>query len=382
MEDLLVKRLNSPVNANRTASSYEAHAIFATTLGLVRKENEDRALVARFYSIKYSSFVYCYILSDGMGGMANGGLAATLTVSHFLSQLTKTIESYESIELSIKQAVQYAHEKVCDAIQYKGGATLSAIVTCKPNELYTVNVGDSRIYQCTNNQSILQITEDDDVRSFLSKIEGIPLNSVLAQRNGLTKFMGMEGDLELNVEVSYSTSDFFIISDGISLVGDENIQKLYESCFSYSEFLQRCIHLSNWFGGKDNATGIYVNFSKMSSLNIPEQVSYDNLDTTISDYIEVWDFNGSFVFPKEKPTTPTKNLKQPKRKTTKKVPEKQKIKTSSIKDDDTMNVEITTIQPELLDSDGLPICNIDTEKDSNENEDSNIETKSNNKKNQ
>lgn len=291
MEELLVQRLNRPIQGNRTAFSIEGKAVLATTVGLIRKENEDRAIVARFFSQKLNVPIYCYILSDGMGGMANGGLAATLTVTYFLTKLVESIDSKFSVEDSIKAAVQEAHKKVCASINFKGGATLSAIIAVKPGELYAVNVGDSRIYQCTT-ESLLQITEDDDIKNFLSKIKGIEVNNVIAQRNGLTKFIGMEGDLEISVDHCSSSSDFFIISDGISLIGEENLNHLYENKTSDSEFLQRCIHLSNWFGGKDNATGIYISLSQLYST--------ENIDNRSSDFIEIWDFQGSLIISKPK----------------------------------------------------------------------------------
>lgn len=369
MEDLLIKRLNRPVNTNRVAVARDANAVFATTLGLVRKENEDRALVARFFSSKLSTYVYCYILSDGMGGMANGGLAATITVSRFLAELAKNLDLYESIELSMAKAVEETHEQVCSVINYKGGATLSAIVSYKPGELYTVNVGDSRIYKCENNESLLQITEDDDVKSFLSKFEGIGLNDALALRNGLTKFIGMEGDLEVDIEFSSSNSDFFITSDGITLIGEDNLQKLYKNSDSPGEFLQRCIHLSNWLGGHDNASGLYISFSKQNEYALNDGESQHN-------YIEVWDFNGNFVFPKSetqlsvsKATEDQKDVESPKAKKNKRVRSTSKKKTTKVTDSsDSVEVEITSVQTQMFDLDGRLIEDIENE---NEIEDQN-----------
>ncbi|EEX94382.1 protein phosphatase 2C domain-containing protein [Vibrio orientalis CIP 102891 = ATCC 33934] len=369
MEDLLIKRLNRPVNANRVAVAHDANAVFATTLGLVRKENEDRALVARFFSSKLSTYVYCYVLSDGMGGMANGGLAATITVSRFLTELAKNLDLYDSIELSMAKAVEEAHEKVCSEINYKGGATLSAIVSHKPGELYTVNVGDSRIYKCDNNESLLQITEDDDVKSFLSKFEGIGLNDALALRNGLTKFIGMEGDLEVDVEFSSSNSDFFITSDGITLIGEDNLQKLYKNCDNPGEFLQRCIHLSNWLGGHDNASGLYISFSKHIEFALDNEQSSHN-------YIELWDFNGNFVFPKPETlitgpeeTEDQNDVTPPKAKKNKRARSTSKKKTTKVIDSlDSVDVEITSIQTQMFDHDGRLIGDIECE---NEIEDKN-----------
>jgi serine/threonine protein phosphatase PrpC len=323
MEDLLIKRLSRPINGNRSAVALDAKAVFATSVGLVRKENEDRAIVARFYSYNLKSFVNCYVLSDGMGGMVNGGLAASITVATFLTKLEETIDSSNSIESAIKNATIEAHKKVCGELNYKGGATLSAIISHTPGELYIVNIGDSRIYQCTSSNEMLQITEDDDVKSFLQKFRGIEVNDLLAQRNGLTKFIGMEGELHFEIELCRSTSDFFIISDGIGLIGKDNLKGLYENRTSESEFLQRCIHLSNWLGGKDNATGIYVNLSEVESSTYME-------DSTI-DYVEMWDFHGNLLFTRKKVEKPTVQEQEQEQAPKEPLPEKKAAKKQSRK---------------------------------------------------
>ncbi|HHX8450574.1 TPA: PP2C family protein-serine/threonine phosphatase [Vibrio diabolicus] len=344
MEDLLIKRLNRPINGNRSAVALDAKAVFATSVGLVRKENEDRAIVARFYSYNLKSFVHCYVLSDGMGGMVNGGLAASITVATFLTKLEETIDSSSSIESAIRNATTEAHKKVCGELNYKGGATLSAIISHTPGELYIVNIGDSRIYQCSSSNAMLQITEDDDIKSFLQKYRGIEVNDVLAQRNGLTKFIGMEGDLHFEIELCSSTSDFFIISDGIGLIGKDNLEGLYENRTSESEFLQRCIHLSNWLGGKDNATGIYVSLSEIETSNYME-------DSNIN-YVEMWDFHGNLLFPRKKVEKPTEQEKAhkeplPEKKSAKK--QSRKKKTSSAKlIVDGEDVEIESVQEPLF----------------------------------
>ncbi|MEC6881484.1 PP2C family serine/threonine-protein phosphatase [Photobacterium piscicola] len=313
MNDLLLDRLNKPINNNRSAFIHEVEASLATTVGVIRKENEDRAIVTRFYSSKLDAFLYCYILSDGMGGMASGGLAATLTITEFLVTITEKIEDGFGIEQAIKAAVHSANEKVTNTLNYKGGATLSAVITYKPNEIFYVNVGDSRIYECTSDNSIFQITEDDDIKNLIKKLEGIEINSLIAQRNGLTKFIGMEGELDINVEIYYGTSDFFITSDGISNIGSTNLIRLYAGISSSNDFVQRCIHLANWFGGIDNSTAIYISTSKLS---------YEKSDSSIiKDVIEIWDFQGYSVFPisllkveKKDSTSKTKKTKKTKAK--------------------------------------------------------------------
>ncbi|ELU8564545.1 serine/threonine-protein phosphatase, partial [Vibrio parahaemolyticus] len=348
MEDLLIKRLNQPINGNRSAAAFEARAVFATTVGLVRKENEDRAIIARFYSYKLKSFIHCYVLSDGMGGMANGGLAASITVATFLTKLEETFDSSDSIEAAIRNATEEAHKNVCGELNCKGGATLSAIISHTPGELYIVNIGDSRIYQCSSSNEMWQVTEDDDIKSFLKKYKGIEVNDVLAQRNGLTKFIGMEGDLDFEVEFCSSTSDFFIISDGIGLIGKDNLEGLYENRTSDAEFLQRCIHLSNWLGGRDNATGIYASLSKLELSNY--------IESSNKDYVELWDFHGALLFPRRHIEKPIEEQQQEKSLPEKKPAKKRSRKkpTSSAKSIiDGDDVEIESVQSPLFSNEEL-----------------------------
>ncbi|MEZ8382120.1 PP2C family serine/threonine-protein phosphatase [Vibrio splendidus] len=341
MQDILTKRLNRPVNGNRSSVVHEVGATLATTVGLIRTENEDRAISARFYSSKMDRYVYFYILSDGMGGMVNGGLAATNTVSTFLSSIIPLIESGIEIEQAIQQSVLAAHQIVSESTNGKGGATLSAIVSHEAGAFFTVNVGDSRIYQCTTNNSIFQITEDDDVKSFLEKLNGIELNSLITKRNGLTKYIGMEGELEVNVESCSALCDLLVISDGISLIGEANLVSLYENKTTDSEFVQRCIHLSNWLGGHDNATAIYASIANLTYHPETTEVSHNCL--------EVWDCHGYIIIPLAQLPSKDSHPKEKTKKVRKKAASKKTIKND--KDDSRNNQNLEINQESLFSSD-------------------------------
>ena len=57
-----------------------------SNIGLRRDENQDRtaALYVNSGGVSENSF-YCFVLCDGMGGMKDGALAASLSIAHFLS---------------------------------------------------------------------------------------------------------------------------------------------------------------------------------------------------------------------------------------------------------------------------------------------------------
>src|ERR1700730_5183281 len=61
----------------------EIGAVVATSKGLVRSENQDRCLIVRS---RVQGFV-CFVVCDGIGGLANGGRAAEIAVSRFVESL-------------------------------------------------------------------------------------------------------------------------------------------------------------------------------------------------------------------------------------------------------------------------------------------------------
>ena len=131
-----------------------------TNIGLKRIENQDRtaALYVNLGGTSKNSF-YCFVLCDGMGGMADGSAAATMAISSFLESLV--LLRNEPPEKRLRQSAFYSNTVVKDAVA--GGSTMSAVLF-SDSTVFTLNVGDSRIYSKSKDGKINRHTKDDDLK--------------------------------------------------------------------------------------------------------------------------------------------------------------------------------------------------------------------------
>lgn len=98
-----------------------------SSLGLVRKQNEDRCLVVRgSYAKSPRGDFTAAIVCDGLGGMSQGGEAAVLAASAFAAHLYCSATS--SWEERLSRAIAYANHEVYRHLHGNGGTTLSAVI--------------------------------------------------------------------------------------------------------------------------------------------------------------------------------------------------------------------------------------------------------------
>ena len=97
-----------------------------------------------------------FIVADGMGGADLGELASQSAIRLTLNKLSETTDwpnlSPDQVQQKIKEAVEAANENVFASEtghEKELGSTLTMAVVVGGN-LYTANVGDSRVYHTTN----------------------------------------------------------------------------------------------------------------------------------------------------------------------------------------------------------------------------------------
>jgi serine/threonine protein phosphatase PrpC len=103
-----------------------ANASIGTDLGSVRKENQDRALVmwASYPDNPTRNFKLA-VVSNGIGGLARGGDAASIALSVFVSRVLRTSQQFPVNRLI--NAALAANSTLFDQFQGRAGATLSAV---------------------------------------------------------------------------------------------------------------------------------------------------------------------------------------------------------------------------------------------------------------
>lgn len=165
------------------------------------------------------------ILSDGMGGLANGKNVADYVVQTSIAMFD-SINPQVNISVQLKNIVYHINNSVCE--QYaadgssKAGATMVFAYLFK-NRMYWITVGDSRLY-CYRNGHLLQMNEDHDYKNQLYREyinEGGNLQEVEedGQKDSLVCFIGKRDlpyvDVSLRGYKIKPDDTFVLCSDGI-----------------------------------------------------------------------------------------------------------------------------------------------------------------------
>jgi serine/threonine protein phosphatase PrpC len=230
----------------------------ASHVGLVRSGNEDSFGVDRELGL----FVVC----DGMGGARGGEVASELAVATFLSIARQELHACPDAHIILERAVAAANRAVLERaqwdIRYRGmGTTLVGARLCG-DDIFLVNVGDSRAYLVRDDQAI-QLTEDhslvaERVRSGMmtpTEAEQSPIQSVI------TRAIGIESDVRPDLfRHPLEPGDVILLaSDGLTRhAGPQEIYSLIAAAHSAEQACQALISHANAQGGKDNITCIIL----------------------------------------------------------------------------------------------------------------------------
>ena len=235
--------------------------IVKTNVGVVRKENQDRAAVFEIENVTLA------VLCDGMGGHKGGIHASRITIDTFEKQFKKSLPTdvaeygewfSKSLSLSRKNMKNFANG---DRDLLDMGTTVTAAII-KDEKIYVFNVGDSRTY--IYNGLLHQITVDHNLRNHYIKkfnysedeaaqvVGAAALTSAL----GPTKTTSAE-----QFQVANDSSVKFIIltSDGIhDYISKPNFEKIIASKHSLEKKSSALIKYAIKGKSSDNLTVVIV----------------------------------------------------------------------------------------------------------------------------
>jgi len=284
-ERLIREWLQRPVRPSAAAEILEVPAVIATTIGDVRTENQDRAIVARFSSDRRSSFLLA-ALCDGLGGMQDGGKCADIGILALLMRMLDCEAA--SPDERLRFAVESANKAIYQRYHGDGGTTITAVLLSHYG-VAAASVGDSRIYSYSKSKRLRQISVDDTIAGELGRLKNTePSNLDLEPfSHRLAQFVGVGDDMETRL---YKLSDIgpdstlILSSDGAHLTGPAIFQAIIETATTPYTAVSRLLQLSRWCGGKDNATLVSFRGDIRERLQIQENALYSRL--------ELWDSSG------------------------------------------------------------------------------------------
>jgi serine/threonine protein phosphatase PrpC len=253
LDDQLTHRI-SQFLANRTTprgSERAGEYAVATTIGLVREQNQDAALIikARYASVPERDFDLA-VVCDGLGGMKQGAEAAILGLSAFAARLIRS--SRASVEDRLFNGLGQANAEIFKVLRGSGGTTLSAVLISRSGGPTICHVGDSRIYSIGPTE-LSQLTQDDTIGAALNK-KGTTAHE--ARDTRLLQFVGMGDDLEAHIfhPKLGDTRAYLLTSDGAHDIPHGLLQRAVITTRQNFELARRLVQLSEFLGGLDNAT--------------------------------------------------------------------------------------------------------------------------------
>jgi protein phosphatase len=229
-------------------------AFGATDTGKIRDHNEDA-----FYVSKDLGF---FIVSDGMGGLAAGEIASSITREKISEILNSELSKTSSVEGLLKKAFEVANTSVREALTQqnaiKGMGCTCVVLVCRDNDFFVAYVGDSRIYLLRSGKLKL-LTRDH------SYVEELFMRGLINEdekkdhpyKNSITRYVGHAEKIEVDISSGpiNNQDTFLLCSDGLTgEVEDATIEKILVAADTPESQVKKLIETALANGGNDNVT--------------------------------------------------------------------------------------------------------------------------------
>lgn len=237
-----------------------------TDVGLVRTNNED----SFGYNTRYGIFVVC----DGMGGQAAGGLASQIAVETLLNHFRRSFKDSGSRVLGrrfsevseranrLAHAIQLANQAILEVAQRStnlAGMGSTVVAVCvEANHFSIAHVGDSRAY-LIRGPAIQQLTSDhslvmEQVRRGLITMEEAEHSQM---QNVIVRALGTEESVEPDLADHEFLADdtMLLCSDGLSrYLKEDDVLEVVRRNTELAKACAELIALSKAGGSDDNIT--------------------------------------------------------------------------------------------------------------------------------
>lgn len=239
----------------------------ANNIGKVRTLNED----AYFIGEKEGLF----IVSDGMGGLKAGDVAANVVVTILPRMIEERLKKLTKRKSKASpRAIRYwlrhdmlklsrrLHAGSADEVSLKGMGATVVLSLISDGRVYVANMGDSRCYLMRETK-LVQLTADHSVAGYL--VRNGDIDSAEARihpsRNILTRFIGMEDSVypDVNKFVSKKGDRLLLCTDGLTgMLSDVQISTILNMNTNPQDAARCLVDAANEAGGRDNITALVV----------------------------------------------------------------------------------------------------------------------------
>ena len=233
-----------------------------TDIGAVRKDNQDS------YAIRVlSDDIAVAVVCDGMGGAQAGNVASAIAVETFCSCIEEawkegipkdTQTRQEILANACREANSRVFERSVSALEYEGMGTTLVAAMIMPEEVYVVNVGDSRCY-VFDAQSFQQVTLDHSLVQVLVERGEITREQARThpKKNVITRALGVDDHVLSDLYRVPRTPNSWLLlcSDGLSnVIPDEVLHREIISTEAPEECARKLLACTLEHGAPDNVT--------------------------------------------------------------------------------------------------------------------------------
>lgn len=232
-----------------------------TDVGKRRETNQDYMYTSE---TAVGNLPNLFLVADGMGGHKAGDYASRFTVEQIVKYAGKS-DRKEPVAI-LKEAIREANyllfeEASADSQKEDMGTTIVAAAIEK-EQLYTANVGDSRLY-IINCGEITQVTRDHSLVQEMVRLGEMDKEDAKEHpdKNIITRAIGVMPEVTIDFfETSLKPGDIILMcSDGLTnMVEDEQIRRIVLSQRDIAEMAEKLVEAANKNGGKDNITVVLI----------------------------------------------------------------------------------------------------------------------------
>lgn len=233
-------------------------------VGRRRERNED--------SLWWDDDLHLYLVADGMGGHAGGGMASQMAVDIISTLVKSYVEDPDStaeaggqgpvscdpgdiLRYAIEQASTQIYQRSLDDSRLRGMGTTVVALWLQGQRAYLANVGDSRGYLLRMGQ-MLQLTVDHSLVGEQMRAGILSPTDARQHRlkNIITRSVGFQETVEIDVvERSLRQGDLYLLcSDGLTnMIDDKSILQQLGGP-DLKAVCQGLVDTANRNGGDDN----------------------------------------------------------------------------------------------------------------------------------
>lgn len=241
-----------------------------TDIGLVRDENQDGFSICDLALGQAKLAVVC----DGMGGAAGGQIASRIALDAFVQRIengfgelfAEGTPSADAVHSLYSHAVYYANQEVFDRAvispEYHGMGTTVSAALIADGQLFTANIGDSRIYLCRAGE-LTRLTRDDTyVQQLVDAGELTPQEALTSpKRHIITRALGTQPYVDFHFSVTaLQTGDRLLLcSDGLTdCCSDAVLCEILSLLPGSRAAVGAMIEAARREGGPDNITAVVI----------------------------------------------------------------------------------------------------------------------------